>query len=143
MDKRVIVLILMAVAIVSCLLTNQGNAVVVLPKTWVASETLKAADLNANFAALKGAIDVVQPDALPSGMVFLFDYSATLPSGYFRLEGQAVGKTTYPTLYSVIGDRYSMGTEASGSFRLPNLASVSFSFTVATGTATMTYIIKD
>lgn len=58
---------------------------------------------------------------MPIGSIGKFGGSS-LPSDYIACDGSQISKTTYAKLYSVIKDTYSLGTETTGNFRLPNIA---------------------
>lgn len=45
----------------------------------------------------------------------------TIPTGFLECNGQAVSRTTYAQLFSVIGDTYGPG-DGSATFNLPNLS---------------------
>ena len=57
--------------------------------------------------------------AVPTGMIMAFGGS-TAPSGYLACDGAAVSRTTYDTLFGVIGTTYGAG-DGSNTFNLPNL----------------------
>lgn len=57
--------------------------------------------------------------ALPTGSVSAFAGSS-VPSGYLVCQGQAVSRTTYSSLFSVIGSTYGSG-DGSTTFNLPDL----------------------
>ena len=56
---------------------------------------------------------------VPTGTVSMFAGS-TAPTGYLLCQGQAVSRTTYSALFSVIGTAYGTG-DGSTTFNLPNL----------------------
>lgn len=56
---------------------------------------------------------------VPTGTVSMFAGS-TAPTGYLLCQGQAVSRTTYSALFSVIGTAYGAG-DGSTTFNLPNL----------------------
>ncbi|MBQ9621203.1 MAG: tail fiber protein, partial [Atopobiaceae bacterium] len=56
---------------------------------------------------------------MPTGTITMFAGS-TAPSGYLLCQGQAVSRTTYTALFSVIGTAYGAG-DGSTTFNLPNL----------------------
>lgn len=58
-------------------------------------------------------------DATPTGTISMFAGS-TAPTGYLLCQGQAVSRTTYSALFSVIGTTYGSGN-GSTTFNLPNL----------------------
>lgn len=55
----------------------------------------------------------------PAGIIMPFA-GRRLPAGYLPCDGRAVSRTTYATLYSVIGTTYGSG-DGSSTFNLPNL----------------------
>ena len=56
---------------------------------------------------------------VPSGSVFCMAV-ATVPSGYFECNGQAVSRTTYSALFAIIGTAYGAGN-GSSTFNIPDL----------------------
>ncbi len=56
--------------------------------------------------------------ATPSGAIFAFPF-ASPPTGYLICDGQAVSRTTYPTLFALLGTTYGAG-DGSTTFNLPN-----------------------
>lgn len=58
-------------------------------------------------------------DSLPVGTIFPFSGN-TLPSGYMICDGSAISRTTYSTLFGIIGTTYGVG-DGSTTFNLPNL----------------------
>jgi microcystin-dependent protein len=56
------------------------------------------------------------------GQVFAYA-SSTAPEGYLLCDGSQASQSLYPNLFSVIGTLYNNGSESSGNFRLPSLAS--------------------
>ena len=57
--------------------------------------------------------------SLPVGIVMPYAGS-TAPSGWALCYGQAISRTTYSTLYSIIGTQYGVG-DGSSTFNLPDL----------------------
>ena len=57
-----------------------------------------------------------------SGMVAAFATSST-PTGWLTCDGAAVSRTTYATLFSVIGTTWGTG-DGSSTFNVPNLKGV-------------------
>ncbi len=82
-----------------------------------AGETLQAAKLNANFAALETRIAT----ATPAGSI-LATASANCPEGTLAMNGTTVAKSQYPRLYTAIGDAYGVGS--GDFFKLPNAEGV-------------------
>ena len=60
------------------------------------------------------------PVTLIPGLIEAFTGSS-IPSGYLLCDGSAVSRTTYATLYDVIGDTFGPG-DGSTTFNLPNLS---------------------
>lgn len=58
-------------------------------------------------------------DTLPIGIILPFS-DDTIPEGYMICDGSAISRTTYSTLFSVIGTTYGVG-DGSTTFNLPNL----------------------
>jgi microcystin-dependent protein len=44
-----------------------------------------------------------------------------IPAGWFLCDGRAINRTTYASLFAVIGTAYNIGGEAGTDFRLPNM----------------------
>lgn len=61
----------------------------------------------------------VEVDSMPIGTISMFAGS-TAPTGYLLCQGQAVSRTTYANLFTVIGTTYGTGN-GSTTFNLPNL----------------------
>jgi len=57
--------------------------------------------------------------AKPTGVVIAFA-GASAPSGYLLCDGSAVSRTTYATLFALIGETYGVG-DGSTTFNLPNV----------------------
>ena len=58
--------------------------------------------------------------ALPTGMIMMWPI-ATAPQGFIVCDGSAVSRTTYASLFAVIGTTYGVGNGTS-TFNLPNTA---------------------
>lgn len=58
--------------------------------------------------------------AIPFGVPLPFA-GATLPTGWLWCYGQAVSRTTYASLFAVLGTTYNTGGEAGTDFRVPDL----------------------
>jgi len=84
--------------------------------------TLPAADGNSG-EFLKtdgsGALSFGTPQSVPTGAVFCMAV-ASVPSGYLECNGAAVSRTTFATLFAVIGEQYGAGN-GSSTFNLPDL----------------------
>ena len=99
-----------------------------VPHSFSAGETLTAANLNSNFAALDQRIAALE-SALPSGTVVAYGGpsgasadagAAALPSGWLLCDGSAVSRTTYASLFAAIGINYG-GGDGINTFNLPDL----------------------
>lgn len=60
------------------------------------------------------------PAMLPTGAIIAHAAFSTIPAGFFLCDGSAVSRTTYATLFSVIGTVYGAG-DGSTTFNIPNL----------------------
>lgn len=69
---------------------------------------------------------VANIQAVPVGIVRMY-ISGAAPSNYLICNGQAVSRSTYSALYSVIGTKYGSG-DGSTTFNLPNLIDYSFPY---------------
>lgn len=69
--------------------------------------------------SLKNTLKLMAKMVSPVGTVQAFAGS-TIPSGWLLCNGQAVSRTTYAKLYSVIGTKYGSG-DGSTTFNVPNL----------------------
>ena len=58
---------------------------------------------------------------VPAAGTILSNSTATLPTGYLACDGTAVSRTTYNTLYNVIGTYYGQGNSTT-TFNLPSLS---------------------
>lgn len=73
-----------------------------------------------NSTSLLGSGDInVGGEKLPIGSIKLYAGN-TIPDGYLFCDGQAVSRTTYADLFTVIGTTYGSG-DGSTTFNLPNL----------------------
>jgi phage-related tail fiber protein len=59
------------------------------------------------------------PRVVPSGAVFMFTADAA-PAGYLKANGATISRTTYATLFAVIGTTFGAG-DGSTTFQLPDL----------------------
>ena len=75
-----------------------------------------SADRSAEEAALHAAI--AGQRGIPVGTVVMFT-AAEPPAGYLKCDGSAVGRETYPELYTVIGTTYGEG-DGETTFNLPD-----------------------
>lgn len=82
--------------------------------------TTNAQEINIGTgAAPTWSMVVVGGSAVPAGAVFHMA-TATVPAGYLEYNGQAVSRTTYATLFAVVGTTYGAG-DGSTTFNLPDL----------------------
>ena len=90
-------------------------------------------NLNTNVA--------VSNDSLPVGAIMWFGNTTTTPPGYIAADGSAVSRTTYATLFAVIGTTHGSG-DGSTTFNVPNVASTTgkyfIRYTTSLGTQTTT-----
>ncbi len=98
-------------------------------KSWRAGETLSADDLNANFQALRAAVD----QAIPPGVVIAYagpiDHNPnepgltasahTPPAGWLWCNGAAVSRADYKSLYAAVGIAHG-GGDGVATFNLPD-----------------------
>lgn len=56
--------------------------------------------------------------SIPVGTMALYPASATIPAGFLRCDGSAISRTTYATLFAVIGTAYGTGNGTT-TFNLP------------------------
>ena len=64
-------------------------------------------------------IDTESGDFVPTGVIFPYA-GATAPDGYLMCDGTAVSRSTYATLFGVIGTSYGVG-DGSTTFNVPDL----------------------
>ena len=77
-----------------------------------------------NFAAHQQRLNALEvPPGLVAVGTICFYGSATVPTGYLACTGQAVSRTTYADLFTLIGTTYGAG-DGSTTFNLPNLQGV-------------------
>jgi microcystin-dependent protein len=76
--------------------------------------------------------------AIPIGVVRMY-VTGTAPSNYLICNGQAISRTTYAALYSVIGTKYGVG-DNSTTFNLPNLIDYGFPYGSVANTSLPTTI---
>lgn len=74
---------------------------------------------SAMHAATKQYVDNAAGSSMPAGSVTAFAGSSA-PSGWLLCAGQAVSRTTYAALFTVIGTTYGSG-DGSTTFNLPDL----------------------
>lgn len=104
-------------------------ALVVLPKSLTAKTEAKASDVMADFNAIvtqvNGKLDLtnlaesLRNSLLPTGSVLAFA-GAVAPTGFLLCQGQAVSRTTYAVLFSIVGTTYGAGNGTT-TFNVPDL----------------------
>lgn len=57
-----------------------------------------------------------------TGMTLMWPSTADAPTGFVKLNGAQMNKSTYAALYAIVSDEFNLGTETAGYFRLPNIA---------------------
>ena len=93
--------------------------------TGPAAATLAAGQLLLNKATTivydgtQFQVDTIAPVALSVGMIAAFP-GATVPTGWLECYGQAISRTTYSDLFSIISTTYGVG-DGSSTFNLPDL----------------------
>lgn len=110
-----------------------GNSTTVQPESYTAIPYIKAFGAVVN----EGSVDVskfirtingTEPDAagninidtsLPLGTI-IWSADSTVPEGYLLCDGSAVNRTTYASLFNIIGTTYGAGNGTT-TFNLPNL----------------------
>lgn len=105
----------MAVGFLTC--TLLAVSVTGTFNTFSSGNLLKSADINANFATLKTAIETIESS--PSGTIVAFG-GTTPPAGWLLCNGQTVSRSTYSSLYAVVGNSFGSG-DGSTTFHLPDL----------------------
>ena len=107
-------------------------------KVWIPGETLTASDLNSEFTgciandndlATDLASEVTNRNTaiaanLPSGCMMPYA-GTTAPTNWLLCYGQTVSRTTYSTLFGVIGTTFGVG-DGSTTFNLPDMRGRSF-----------------
>ena len=103
-----------------------GNQTVAGTKTFSSSPLMPTA--TAGDSSAKGANTAFVQNAIaqlvPTGTILAFG-GVTAPKGFLICDGSAVSRTTYATLFSVIGTRYGAGN-GSTTFNVPKLNDGSF-----------------
>lgn len=80
-------------------------------------------------------------DSMPVGAILWFGNTTTTPLGFIAADGSAVSRTTYATLFAVIGTTHGAG-DGSTTFNVPSVAATTgkyyIRYTTALGTVTTT-----
>lgn len=106
------------------------------------ANTFEVADSTSgtNQAIPRSQGDVLYSSVSPTGSLIMFAGSSA-PSGWMICNGVAISRTTYATLYGVIGTTYGAG-DGSTTFNIPNLQS-SVPLGVGTGPGLSTYTLGE
>lgn len=95
-------------------------AAVTIPNTFTAGTTSSAAQVNANFTAVKTAVDDNFARVVPAGAMMPFA-GASAPAGWLLCNGAAVSRTvTYADLFAAIGVAWG-GGDGSTTFNVPDM----------------------
>lgn len=101
---------------------TSANAASPVPNQFVAGTPAKAADVNANFAAVVAQLTAleaaVQAAAVPVGSILPFA-GAEAPAGYLLCDGGVVSRTTYAALFAVLGVSHGVG-DSMTTFNVPD-----------------------
>lgn len=83
--------------------------------------TSKDTSLDGDIAGLDGRVSTLESSTAipPTGAIMPFAGSSA-PAGWLLCQGQAISRTTYATLFAVIGTTYGVG-DGSTTFNLPDL----------------------
>jgi len=106
------------VAIFTILLISSSAHAGSVPNTFTAGTAAKASEVNANFAYLQTMINNLANQVVPAGTVVAFA-GVTPPTGWLFCDGSPVSRSTYSTLYAVIGSIHGSGDNVS-TFNLPD-----------------------
>ena len=83
----------------------------------------------------------VSNDSMPVGSILWYANTSTAPPGWIAADGSAVSRTTYATLFGVIGTTYGSG-DGSTTFNVPSVAATTgkyyIRYTTSLGTVTTT-----
>ncbi len=83
----------------------------------------------------------VSNDSMPVGSILWFANTSTTPPGWLPADGSAVSRTTYATLFVVVGTTYGAG-DGSTTFNVPSVAATTgkyfIRYTTSLGTVTTT-----
>ncbi len=100
----------------------RASAATPVPNTFTAGTPAKAAEVNANFAAVVSQLATLEArlDALvPTGAILPFT-GTTIPAGFLACDGTPVSRTDYAALFAVIGISFGEGDKIA-TFNLPDL----------------------
>lgn len=88
-----------------------------------AANTALKAEIDQDFTDFTTAVDdtltAMSVKIVPTGGVLIW-CTSTAPTGFLELAGQAISRTTYAALFSVLGTAYGVG-DGSTTFNLPDL----------------------
>jgi len=84
----------------------------------VSSSTGNVTISNTGVLSVNGSTGTVTVQGVPSGALFMWPTS-TAPTGYLNCNGTAVSRTTYSTLFAVVGTTFGTG-DGTTTFNLPN-----------------------
>jgi microcystin-dependent protein len=99
-----------------------------VPHSFNSGDTLKAADLNANFTALDQRLAAVEA-LLPAGTIIAYGGPALTtadagapapPAGWLLCDGSAISRSTYANLFAAVGINFG-GGDGIATFNLPDL----------------------
>lgn len=83
----------------------------------------------------------VSNDSMPVGSILWYANTSTAPPGWIAADGSAVSRTTYATLFGIIGTTYGSG-DGSTTFNVPSVAATTgkyyIRYTTSLGTVTTT-----
>ncbi len=116
--------------------TNFSTANLILTGNLVINNS---SNINGNILSSSGISNII-----PIGSIFPYVSTTTLPYGYLLCNGEAISRSTYPHLFSVMGTTYGLG-DGTTTFNLPDLrakipfgASATYPFGTTGGNANQT-----
>lgn len=86
------------------------------PRTWSVGEALSAANMN---TYISDNLSYLHDTLLPTGVIVPYG-GGSAPTGWLKCDGSAVSRTTYATLFALIGTTYGAG-DGSTTFNLPDM----------------------
>jgi microcystin-dependent protein len=110
------------VFVVACTAAVRAGAATPVPHTFTAGTPAKAAEVNANFAAIVdqlAAIEARLQALVPTGTILPFT-GTTIPAGFLPCDGAAVSRLDYAALFAVIQVSFGEGDKVA-TFNLPDL----------------------